>query len=270
MLTRLAYLVIAVVVGLAAIFVSQLTRGRLVEATSVVTQPAQTAASAPFGFLGGLFGGFQDTTQLRQENEALRAEVDRLRQQTVRLPEIEHENQILREQANYRKTRPDQKTLSAWVIGRDPNPLLDAVVIDQGTSAGVSDGMVVVTPAGLVGRIERAGPSSSKVLLLTDTASAVNSVVQSSSRPRGVLESSESGALVLRFVGQNESVQVGDQVVTSGLGGMFPSGLLVGKVADVKKTDADLVQAVTVKPAVDFDNLESVLVITSFTPARLD
>jgi rod shape-determining protein MreC len=269
MLTRFAYLVIAVAVGLAAIFASQLTRGRLVAATSLVTAPAQTAVGAPFGFLDGLFGGFDDASQLRKENEALKAEVDRLRQQTVRISELEHENQILREQANYRQSQPDQKTLSARIIGHDPNPLVDAVIIDQGTSAGLSDGMVVVSPAGLVGRIERAGPSSSKVLLLTDTASAVNSVVQSS-RARGVAEGSESGALYLQFVGQSAAVQVGDQVVTSGLGGMYPSGLLVGRVIEVQKQDADLVQAVKVAPAVDFAGLESVLVITSFQPSRLD
>lgn len=268
MLTRFAYLVIAVVVGLVAIGASQLT-GRVVAATSVLTAPAQTAVDAPFGFLDGLFGGFQDAAQLRKENDALRAEVDRLRQQTVQLPELEHENQILREQANYRQSQPDQQMLSARIIGHDPNPLVDAIVIDQGTSAGLSDGMVVVSPAGLVGRIERAGPSSSKVLLLTDTASAVNAVVQPS-RARGVAEGSESGALFLQLVSQSEALQVGDQVVTSGLGGMYPSGLLVGKVTAVRKTDADLVQQVTVAPAVDLADLESVLVITSFRPSRLD
>ncbi len=269
MLTRFAYLIIAVVVGLAAIFASQLAGGSLVEATSVVTAPAQTAVDAPFGFLDGLFGGFGDTAQLKQENAALRAEVESLRQQTALLPELEHENQVLREQANYRQSHPNQKTLSARIIGRDPNPLLDAVIIDQGTSAGVADGMVVVTPAGLVGRVDRAGPSSSKVLLLTDTASAVNSVVEPS-RARGVAEGDESAALQLQFVDQDEAVQVGNQVITSGLGGMYPPGLLVGTVATDRKTDADLVQQVTVTPAVDFANLESVLVITSFQPSRLD
>ncbi len=107
------------------------------------------------------------------------------------------------------------------------------------------------------------------MLLLTDTASAVNSAVQPS-RARGVLEGSESGTLYLSLVGQSAAVKVGDLVVTSGLGGMYPSGLLVGKVATARKTDADLVQDVTVKPAVDFDNLESVLVITNFQPSRLD
>lgn len=269
MLTRFAYLLIVVFIGIVSIVVSQLTRGRIVETTSFVTSPAQTAVGAPGSLLDGLFGNLGNAGQLRQENEELRAEIASLRQQVVKLPELENENQILRDQLAYRQSQPDLKTRSARIIGHDTNPLVDSVTVDQGTSAGLSDGLVAVSPAGLVGRVERAGPSSSKVLLLTDSASAVNCVIQGS-RARGVAEGTTDGSLVMRFVGQGDAVRVGDKVVTSGLGTQFPPGLLVGTVSDVRRNDADPFQVVTVAPAVDFDHLESVLVVTSFVPGRLD
>src|SRR3712207_4358146 len=178
MLTRFAYLVIVAVVGLGTIGLFQLTRGRPVEATSILTGPAQSLVSAPLYAIEDLVANIDSVRRLRRENDALRAEIDRLREGMVRLPELEHENQLLRDQANYRKSQTEHELLSARIIGRDPDPLGAAVVIDQGTSDGLADGVVVGSPAGLVGRIERAGPSSSKVLLITATASAVNCVVQ--------------------------------------------------------------------------------------------
>jgi len=270
MLTRFAYLVIVVVVGLASIVLCRLTQATVIEAgSSWLTGPVLAVVGYPVRVVGDVFTGVQGVGDLRAENARLRAEVDRLRQETVQLPEVRRENDLLREQLNLRRAQPGYQWVSGRIIGYDPDPLVKSIIVNVGTRDGIADGMTVVTPQGLVGRVLRASPNTSKVLLLTDVSSSINGVLQES-RARGVVNGSLTGRLAMLYIGQGEVVHTGDRVVTSGLGGSFPPGLLIGSVIDVRQKDVDMFQEARLEPAVDVNRLETVLIITNFLPTKLE
>ena len=206
---------------------------------------------------------------LQATNEALQDQVDELIVENVRLREAEIENRTLREQLNFKREAPhfdiDAADVIGRVISRDPSNLARTITIDLGYEDDVAKGMPVVTARGLVGQITTVGPRSSRVLLIIDPSSSVNSVVQDS-RATGVVEGRLSGDLVMRFIPQEEQISVGDIVLTSGLGGNFPKRLVIGQVTAVRQHDIELFQEATVRPSVDFNRLEVVMVIRQFTP----
>jgi len=270
MFTRLAYFIIVLGIGIGTIVLCRLTQLPIVEgASSWLTAPVQVVVGYPVRAVTEIYQNIQGISDLRRENARLQAEVDQLHQQVVQLPEIQRENAALREQLDLRRSQPSFQWTTGRIIGRDPNPLIRAVIIDLGSRDGVADGMTVMTSQGLVGRILRASTNTSKVLLITDASSSVNGQVQSS-RARGVLSGSPAGYLTMQYIGQAETVHSADKVVTSGLGGTFPAGLLVGNVIDVRQKDVDMFQEAHVEPAVGFDRLEIVLVITNFLPTKLE
>src|SRR5579875_3706119 len=190
----------------------------------------------------------------RQEAAALRARVQALEQDTVRLGELAQENARLHALLDLRQTlRGD--LVAAHVIGRDAGTLSRTLVIDRGERDGVTKGAAVLAPSGIVGHVFLAA----RVLLITDHNSGVDAVVQRT-RARGIVEGQVDGGCVLKFVKRTEDVQVGDLVVTSGVDGIFPKGLPVGRVTAVDKRGQGLFQAVEVTPAVDPGALEEVLV----------
>ncbi len=270
MFTRLAYLIMALVLGVASIVLCRLTQATFVESgSSLVTGPAQVVVGYPIRAVSDLLQGIRGISELRSENERLRAELDRLHQEVAAMPEIQRENQLLREQLDLRRTRPTYQYSAGRIIGYDPNPLVKSIIINIGTRDGIADGMTVVTPQGIVGRVVRASPGTSKVLLVTDVSSSINGMLQTT-RARGVVNGSSTGRLVMRYIGQSEVVHTGDRVITSGLGGNFPPGLLIGSVIDVRQKDVDMFQEARLEPAVDVDRLEQVLVITNFLPTKLE
>jgi len=133
-----------------------------------------------------------------------------------------------------------------------------------GSLQGVEIGMPVVSGgAGLVGRISQVGPRTSEVQLLTDTDSAVAALLQTS-RVTGLVVGQPDSTLQMEYIPQEEQIDVGDIVLTSGLGGVLPKGLVIGQVTEVLQMDYALFQSATVRPAIDFSRLELVLVITEF------
>ena len=125
--------------------------------------------------------------------------------------------------------------------------------------------MTVVTARGLVGRISEVGTDWARVLLITDPASSVNALVQTS-RATGMVQGRLGQSLVMRFIPWEERVSVGDLIITSGLGRNFPKGLVIGQVTSVRQRDFQMHQEAEVKPTVDFNRLEIVTVITDFIP----
>jgi rod shape-determining protein MreC len=153
------------------------------------------------------------------------------------------------------------------MIGRDPSNLQRYITIDVGQREGVSHNMPVVTTRGLVGRIAQVGDGWSRVLLITDVTSSVNALTQSS-RANGLVQGQADGSLVMRAIPQGDVVSVGDTVFTSGLGGNFPRQILIGQIIEVERRDYELYQTAVVRPTVDFDHLEVVLVVTDFEPVK--
>ncbi|MCL4867682.1 MAG: rod shape-determining protein MreC [Anaerolineae bacterium] len=197
--------------------------------------------------------------QLRQENDMLRRELEALR-------EVQAENQILREYFDYVSLNPTLDRVLASVIARDTSPSFRSLIIDKGILDGVVVGMPVESTRGLVGIIYRSSSRSSQVLLLTDNTSSVAARL-GESRATGVLQGGGLGStLLMDWITLEAPVTIGDLVLTSGLGGKYPADIPIGRIIDVQRSEAALFQQAIVQPAVDFNNLEAVFVITNFDP----
>jgi rod shape-determining protein MreC len=234
-----------------------------------VTSPVQEVLTSGMDRLGEFRRLYVDMRACAAENEELQQMVDQLIIENVRLREAEIENVTLREQLNFKQASPSFELLSAQVIGRDPTDLAGYLIIDRGTDEGVAVGMPVLTDRGLVGRVTETAPHSSKVLLITDPSSAVNALIQES-RATGVVQGRVGQGLTMRYIQQTEEIKPGDLVLTSGLGGNFPTRLIIGQITGVTKKDVELFQEAEVRPSVDFGRLEMVMVLTSFEPIAFE
>ena len=203
--------------------------------------------------------------RLRQDNADLRAQVDRLTLENVRL----REQQIAGDQAaRLATTRASiaYETIAAPVIARDPTGVTSSIVLGVGTDQGTKVGHVVLSDQGLVGRVSEVGANYSKVVLITDSSSVVSALVQGS-RATGIVRGQYGDSLVMDWILQTEPVKVGDVVITAGLGlgdelrSLYPKGLVIGRVVQVQSAEAAAYQRAIVTPAVDLRRLESVLVV---------
>ncbi|MHB1131284.1 MAG: rod shape-determining protein MreC [Chloroflexota bacterium] len=266
--TRLGLFALTAMVGLLALMVLQIPLlGELEGAAAEAFSPFQRATSGGTHIFGGIGDTIARASELKAENERLRAEVEALQAAGVRVSELEFQNAELVAQLGYQKEHPEQKLLPANVIAREPNELVHAITIDKGDRDGVKAGMTVVTPAGLVGRVLQTGPFTSKVLLVTDSKSSVSGVVVAS-RAQGMVYGRRHKQLTMRYIDQMDKIEVGQWVVTSALGGGFPTGIPVGRIVYVRQRDVEPFQEATIEPAVDFSKLNSVQIITSFLPAQ--
>jgi len=231
--------------------------------------PVQDHLSNLVNDFSNLVQTFRDLQELRRRNEELQSLADNLMIENVHLKELESENETLRQLLQFTQANPTYSYRAAevvgHVIGQDPSNLLRYIIIDVGTDDGVTKSMPVVTDRGLVGRIVEVSSRSSKVLLITDVSSLVNTIIQSS-RATGIVEGRADGGLVMKYIPQTVTVNVGDIILTSGLGATFPKRLVIGQVTAVHKRDIELFQQAEIKPTVDFERLEIVLVITNFEP----
>ncbi len=229
--------------------------------------PVQDNLSGLANDLSNLVQTFRDVQKLRRRSEELQSLANSLVIENVHLKELESENETLRQLLQFTQANPTYSYRAAevvgHVIGQDPSNLLRYIIIDVGTGDGVTKGMPVITDRGLVGRIVEVSSRSSKVLLITDTSSSVNALIQSS-RATGIVEGKADGGLVMKYIPQPVTVNVGDIILTSGLGATFPKRLVIGQVTAIHKQDIELFQQAEIKPTVDFDRLEIVLVLTNF------
>lgn len=193
----------------------------------------------------------------------LDAENRRLRAELTTSEEMRRENARLRRLLGFSE-ESSSRTVAARVIAVDATSWFRTIEIDRGYEDGVTEGLPIVDAAGVVGRVVRSTPHSARVLLITDASSAVAVLVQDQ-RIRGVCRG-QGGALALDFALVQDEIQVGDGVVTSGLGGIFPKGLVIGYVKSVRREQFGLFQTVEVEPAVDFEHLEEVLVLLRELP----
>jgi rod shape-determining protein MreC len=210
----------------------------------------------------------RDVASLRLRNSELEAEVAQLQTQVIDLQQKVTETNILSALVDFARANPEYSYKAAAVIGRDPSPFLRYVIINIGTNQAVLPGMPVVTDKGLVGRVDAVISEAARVQLLTDANSAVNVRLQASNT-EAMLVGSVTGDLSLDMISQDATVTIGDVVLTSGLGGSYPAGLLVGQVVSVRKLDYELFQQAAIQPSVDFNQLGFVLVITNFAPVDI-
>jgi rod shape-determining protein MreC len=210
----------------------------------------------------------RDVATLRQENANLNAQVANLQAQVIELQQKVARTDTLAALVDFSRSSPENSYKAAAVIGRDPSPFLHYIIINRGSNDGIRRGMPVVTDQGLVGRVDAVIGGAARVQLITDPASVVSIYLQNSGAD-AVLSGSISGDVTLDMISQDANVEVGDLVLTSGLGGGYPTDLLVGQVSSVRKRESDLFQGATVQPVVDFARLEVVLVIVNFRPVDI-
>lgn len=237
-----------------------------------VTTPLQRATSRFTERLGDLFTTMRDVQELEEEVEALRRERDALLSDNIRLQQYEATTVQLRELLNFQEGNPTWAFLGAdvvgqgEVIGQEPNPYLRYLTINVGAEEGVDMGMPVIAGgAVLIGRIAEVGPHTAKVQLLSDTASSVAVRLQES-RTTGLVVGQPDASLRMVYIPQTEEVQLEEVVFTSGLGGSMPRGLVIGQVAELIQRDFAFDQEAVIRPAIDYHQVEMVLIITSFQP----
>jgi len=206
-----------------------------------------------------LWEQFTEIGRLRVENARLRAQVDvlsrdasALREQAASAGRLER-LLALTEQITYR-------SVAGRVITRDPSRWFTTLTVNRGGRDGVARNSPVVTPDGVVGRVIEVTPTASRVLLVADSRSALGVLIQGS-RDAGVVEGRGSGSLHLKYLSRAAAAKRGDVVVTSGLGGIFPRGLVVGRITSVTREEGALLQEAEVEPAAALDRLEEVLIL---------
>ena len=225
----------------------------------------QTWLSVRFTAIQNFLSSPQDITSLRQRNTSLENEVSRLQTEIISLKQQIDQTRILSALVGFARTNPEYRYESASVIGRDPSPFVQYVIINRGSDIGLRRGMPVVTEQGLVGRIAAVTAGAARVQLITDPGSSINVRIDPA-RTQAVLQGDITANVSLSMIPQSAAVQTGDLVMTSGLGGNYPPDILIGQITGVRSQDIDLFKSASVQPVVDFSQIDIVLVITNFQP----
>jgi rod shape-determining protein MreC len=258
---------LVVAIGLTTVYFREGDAGPLHRARSgvlAVAAPLQQGGQVltwPFRSLGDFIGGLSvsrsDISQLRDQNTQLRKRVSDLQDQQLenaRLSALVQLKQAVR-----------LPSTGARVIGRPTSSWEGSLVIDKGTADGLKMGMPVVAAQGLVGQIVEVAPNASKVQLISDRRSGVAVVVQRTRAP-GIVRGSLEGSLSLDFVDRGTKPTIGDVVVSSGMGGVFPKGIIVGDVTAVHDQRDKPFPLLTITSRVPVEDVEEVLVLTSPMP----
>lgn len=264
---RIRWLTLALLVGSAILLTILDSTGALSGVVGFVRDPLSAISgwtAARTDTLADVAAGPRNLETALSEIDRLQAENETLRKENEQLLEDAGEAQILRQLFDRAAETPTYRRITADVIGQDTNPALQSILINKGFDDGVRVGMPVEAARGLVGQIYRVTNNASQVALLTETASAIP-VRLGSTRATGMLRGAGRGQLpTIDWIDLQYQVEVGELVTTSGLGGNFPENLVIGRVVEVERNEAELFQRAVVQPAVDFRTLETVFVVTEF------
>jgi len=224
-----------------------------------ITSPFQKFIKKTVNIIEELWLSYFYLINVCNENKELRKEIDSLRMEKNLYQELTASNKRLQELLQFKQVT-NRPILAAQVIGLDPTGWFKSIIIDKGKNAGLYLNMPVVNSYGVVGRIVSVSPNYSKVLLIIDQNSAVDCLIQRS-RERGMIKGVSPEVCSLDYVAKPGDVIVGDSIITSGLGGVFPKGLSLGKVISVNEVSGEFFKEIETRPAVNFSKLEEVLVI---------
>lgn len=260
---RTAFLLLAFLVA-ALLFLpesrqeSLLTVGRQIAAVIAVPLRVVDAANQELDTLWTRYLALQHA---REESQVFRQQIARLQQENARLRESAAASSRLRDLLALKERFP-YPTLAAQVVGRDPTNWYRSIIINKGAKEGLAADMGVVSTAGVIGRIVKVYDHFAIVLLIIDQNNAVTGLVQRT-RDEGIVEGTAKGLARIKYLPLLSTVKVGDQVVTSGLAGGFPRGLLVGTITKIERREAELFLSAEIAPDSDFAKIEEVLIITS-------
>ena len=219
----------------------------------------EKSVSAVVGSIKNIFNTYILLTGKEEENRQLLQKISELEQESNRCTEAFLENERLKKILQLHSERPDYIT-AAKVFARDPSNWFQTLWINKGTDDGVLKDMVAVASMGPVGRIHRVFDSGANIILITDVNSSVAVRLQSS-RIEGILEGRGGNTCFLKYVSKEANVNVGDKLITSGLDGIYPEGLLIGHVSDVKKEGEEMFQEIEAVPLQDLNTVEEVAIL---------
>lgn len=235
---------------------------------SEVMRPFQVASSRMANSAGDIFHQYFMLGSVARENRRLKGEVEQLNQRQARMLELELENHRLAELLDLKEAL-DLKMVAADVIGSDATGMARTLILGQGSAGGLQPGMGVIAIGGVVGKLIASSRNASRVMLLNDHNCAVDAFVQRS-RVRGIVSGLADDGVIMKYVERTADIKVGDLVITSGLDGVFPRGLLIGAVSAIERKGPGLFLNVSVNPAADLRRLEQVLVIVQAPPHLTD
>jgi rod shape-determining protein MreC len=242
--------------------------GRAADVLSILTTPAQTVMTKVHRGAVSLWVGYREWRTSWSENDQLRAENERLRVQSLQVAETRDENDRLRRLLGLRQRLP-MTTLTGEVIAREGGGWVRSLTVNRGAGEGIATQTPVIVPDGLVGRVVRVRPGASVVQLLNDPASTVGAMVQRTRTP-GLVEGDPGGSVRFKYMARDGAgIVVGDILVTSGQGNVFPKGLPVGRVIAIEDRGSALFHFAVLAPVVDFARVEEVLLLTGQTTQDL-
>jgi rod shape-determining protein MreC len=228
--------------------------------------PLQKAVTRTIRFSGATWREYFYLVSVSKENERLRRHLSLATERIHQCQETAHANERLRDLLNFKQNQP-RLVLAAEVIGRDPSPWYKSVTIDKGAADGLRKGLPVVVPEGIVGQVTEVSLHFAKVLLMIDRNNAVDALVQGN-RARGIIKGEPTGSCRFDYVLRKHEIQPGDIVISSGLDGVYPKGLRVGRVVSAEQPASGIFQEVRVQPFVDFERMEEILVLLDQVEGR--
>lgn len=211
---------------------------------------------------------FRTLEELREENEALRAELDAYQNLVYDAERIEEKNEFLNSFLGLKKEHIDFLFENATVIGREATNYCAVLTLSKGTLHGITADMPIITADGLVGHITEVGATWSKAVILTETSSAVGGYIERSGVlgvVEGTYELRADGLCRMVYIEEDADIRVGDKVFSSGIGGVYPRGLEIGKVKEIEVDDISRTLTAIIEPSADLHTISQVMIITQYT-----
>ena len=242
--------------------------GSAIEATALAAiSPVRSALTSAASGGAAALADAQRFDEVRNENEALRAEVARLQASTANVQATRRENEALRAALDYQRENTEFTLLTAQVAGRDSVDTLDTLIIDRGAADGVQVGMAVLAGGSLAGRVRSVTTTSANVLPIESNLSVVNAVAQGDDgEADGIVEGDANGGLRLTRIEPDAPLAIGNLVVTSGLGGGFPQSLPIGRVIAVFTSPENVLREAAVEPFVRIERVGVVQIVVGRSP----
>lgn len=234
---------------------------------SAVTVPIQRLADSVSGSIYDLFSAQDRLRSLEDENNRLRQQIREQNENLIDFDTYKYENEFLRSFLELKEKNPDFSFVTARLSAVDTASDYYSFTINRGTADGVKAHDPVITADGLVGYIGEVGLATSKVYTILDprlNVGAMDSRTRDTGVINGTQELAAQGFCKMSYLSRSSSISVGDFVITSGVGGMFPDGINIGTITAVTQETADISVFATVKPAVDFTDITDVMIITDF------
>ncbi|HET9994917.1 MAG TPA: rod shape-determining protein MreC [Candidatus Acidoferrum sp.] len=259
--------VIVLQVLLLAVQIKRDSQGRLIRVWTVgAVSPFERAGSYGFGWVREIWRHYFALQNTSKDNEQLRRENDSLKMQLTQLQGKAAEADRLAALLNFRQSHADVPMIAARVIGASAGAASQTIQLDRGERDGIRRNMGVITPDGIVGKVVESYPNASQVLLLTDKDSGVGAML-AESRIQSPVGGQGEPLLVMKYVANDDTVNPGERVVTSGMDRIFPRDLPVGTVAEIKPGNP--FKQIRIKPAANLERLEEVLVLLSLHPLEM-